>query len=220
MSKWKWLNDLMLEKGLTQADLAKILDWPSTRISELFSDKRDIPARRLDAFADFFNLDYKELRAYNENITTKIPSIKNYKSVVSDTASIKIIDVVACCGTGIEAIDENIIGTFDIPLQKFKDITSATPSNVRMLQVSGDSMQPTLNSGDWALADISQNFISSDGLYLIRTASGISIKRILSGLNDISIISDNPNYPNLTASVGEVYIIGKVIYTLNAKKVG
>jgi phage repressor protein C with HTH and peptisase S24 domain len=89
-----------------------------------------------------------------------------------------------------------------------------------MLQVEGDSMTPTLNSGDWALADTSQNYISSDGLYLIRMASGLAVKRIQSGLNDITIKSDNPAYKDITAAVGEVSILGKVIYTLNAKKYG
>lgn len=137
-----------------------------------------------------------------------------------NSVSIKIIDAVACCGTGIEALHENIVGTWDIPLQKFRDFSTAKPENVYMLQVEGDSMTPTLNSGDWALADTSQNYISSDGLYLIRMASGLAVKRIQSGLNDITIKSDNPAYKDITASVGEVAIIGKIIYTLNAKKFG
>lgn len=138
----------------------------------------------------------------------------------ANSVSIKIVDVVACCGSGIEALTENIIGTWDIPLAKFRDFSTAKPENVYMFQVAGDSMIPTLNSGDWAVADLSQNFISADGLYLIRTASGLSVKRILSGLNDISIISDNTNYPNFTANVGEIQILGRVIYILNAHKIG
>jgi SOS-response transcriptional repressor LexA len=137
-----------------------------------------------------------------------------------DSVSIKIIDAVACCGTGIEALQENVVGTWDIPLQKYRDFATSKPENVFMLQVEGDSMSPTLESGDWALADTSQNFISSDGLYLIRMASGLAVKRIQSGLNDITIKSDNPAYKDITASVGEVAILGKIIYTLNAKKFG
>ena len=155
----------------------------------------------------------------NEQELTDLP-----KSLMSrnspNSVSIRIIDAVACCGTGIEALQENVVGTWDIPLQKYRDFSTAKPENVFMLQVEGDSMTPTLNSGDWALADTSQNYISSDGLYLIRMASGLAVKRIQSGLNDITIKSDNPAYKDITASVGEVAIIGKVIYTLNAKKFG
>jgi SOS-response transcriptional repressor LexA len=137
-----------------------------------------------------------------------------------DSVSIKIIDAVACCGTGIEALQENVVGTWDIPLQKYRDFSTAKPENVYMLQVEGDSMTPTLNSGDWALADTSQNFISSDGLYLIRMASGLAVKRIQSGLNDITIKSDNPAYGEINANVGEIAVLGRVIYILNAQKVG
>jgi transcriptional regulator with XRE-family HTH domain len=166
------------------------------------------------------NLNYKTMQQLAQALNINPQDLISNTPVNSDSISIKIIDAVACCGTGIEALHENIIGTWDIPLQKYRDFSTAKPENVYMLQVEGDSMSPTLNSGDWALADTSQNYISSDGIYLIRMASGLAVKRIQSGLNDITIKSDNPAYKDITASVGEVSIIGKVIYTLNAKKYG
>ena len=162
----------------------------------------------------------KLLRFWNN----EIPEDELWSNTViekkEDSVSIKIIDAVACCGTGIEALHENVVGTWDIPLQKYRDFSTAKPENVYMLQVEGDSMTPTLNSGDWALADTSQNFISSDGLYLIRMASGLAVKRIQSGLNDITIKSDNPAYGEINANVGEISVLGRVIYILNAQKVG
>ena len=166
------------------------------------------------------NLNYKTMQQLAQALNINPQDLISNTPVNSDSISIKIIDAVACCGTGIEALHENIIGTWDIPLQKYRDFSTAKPENVYMLQVEGDSMSPTLNSGDWALADTSQNYISSDGLYLIRMASGLAVKRIQSGLNDITIKSDNPAYKDITASVGEITIIGKIIYTLNAKKFG
>jgi transcriptional regulator with XRE-family HTH domain len=166
------------------------------------------------------NLNYKTMQQLAQALNINPQDLISNTPVNSDSISIKIIDAVACCGTGIEALHENIIGTWDIPLQKYRDFSTAKPENVYMLQVEGDSMSPTLNSGDWALADTSQNYISSDGLYLIRMASGLAVKRIQSGLNDITIKSDNPAYKDITASIGEVSIIGKIIYTLNAKKYG
>ena len=166
------------------------------------------------------NLNYKTMQQLAQALNINPQDLISNTPVNSDSISIKIIDAVACCGTGIEALHENIIGTWDIPLQKYRDFSTAKPENVYMLQVEGDSMSPTLNSGDWALADTSQNYISSDGLYLIRMASGLAVKRIQSGLNDITIKSDNPAYKDITASIGEVAILGKVIYTLNAKKFG
>jgi SOS-response transcriptional repressor LexA len=178
------------------------------------NDKRKVPNEVIKDFCKIFNVSVDVLYDDNSVIT------ENQLKSIPNSVSIKIIDAVACCGTGIEALQENVVGTWDIPLQKYRDFSTAKPENVFMLQVEGDSMTPTLNSGDWALADTSQNFISSDGLYLIRMASGLAVKRIQSGLNDITIKSDNPAYKDITASVGEVAILGKIIYTLNAKKFG
>jgi phage repressor protein C with HTH and peptisase S24 domain len=88
-----------------------------------------------------------------------------------------------------------------------------------MLRVQGDSMQPTINDGDWVWVDISNNFISSDGMYLIRMATGLAVKRLQSGLSNIVIKSDNPTYYDITADIGEINIIGKVVYILNGRRV-
>lgn len=200
------LTELRNIKNMSQKELSQKSGLSQSYIAMLEKGERNLNYKTMQQLAQALNINPQDLISDNP--------------VNPDSVSIKIIDAVACCGTGIEALQENIIGTWDIPLQKYRDFSTAKPENVFMLQVEGDSMTPTLNSGDWALADTSQNYISSDGLYLIRMASGLAVKRIQSGLNDITIKSDNPAYKDITASVGEVAIIGKVIYTLNAKKFG
>lgn len=200
------LTELRNIKNMSQKELSQKSGLSQSYIAMLEKGERNLNYKTMQQLAQALNINPQDLISDNP--------------VNPDSVSIKIIDAVACCGTGIEALQENVVGTWDIPLQKYRDFSTAKPENVFMLQVEGDSMTPTLNSGDWALADTSQNYISSDGLYLIRMASGLAVKRIQSGLNDITIKSDNPAYKDITASVGEVAIIGKVIYTLNAKKLG
>lgn len=200
------LTELRNIKNMSQKELSQKSGLSQSYIAMLEKGERNLNYKTMQQLAQALNINPQDLISDNP--------------VNPDSVSIKIIDAVACCGTGIEALQENVVGTWDIPLQKYRDFSTAKPENVFMLQVEGDSMTPTLNSGDWALADTSQNYISSDGLYLIRMASGLAVKRIQSGLNDITIKSDNPAYKDITASVGEVAIIGKVIYTLNAKKFG
>ena len=204
--KMNRLTELRSIKNMSQKELSQKSGLSQSYIAMLEKGERNLNFKTMQQLAQALNISPQDLISDNP--------------VNPDSVSIKIIDAVACCGTGIEALHENIIGTWDIPLQKYRDFSTAKPENVYMLQVEGDSMTPTLNSGDWALADTSQNYISSDGLYLIRMASGLAVKRIQSGLNDITIKSDNPAYKDITASVGEVAILGKIIYTLNAKKFG
>lgn len=216
----RWIKNRLLLLGIKQKDFMQALDIQEQHFKWL-EQKPKISFSHITKIAELLKCDTQKLLLFwNNDITENELWSNAIVEKQEDSVSIKIIDAIACCGTGIEALQENVVGTWDIPLQKYRDFSTAKPENVYMLQVEGDSMAPTLNSGDWALADTSQNYISSDGLYLIRMASGLAVKRIQSGLNDITIKSDNPAYKDITASVGEVAIIGKVIYTLNAKKFG
>ena len=215
----RWLKNRLVGLGIKQKDFMQKLGIQDQHFKWL-EQKPKVSPKSLAIMADILKVDQNRLGLFWDNEITAQELFAGNTGTPNNYVSIKIFDVMACCGTGIEALQENIIGTWDIPLAKFRDFTTANPANAYMFQVSGDSMQPTLNSGDWAVADISQNFISSDGLYLIRTAAGLSVKRILAGLNDISIISDNTNYPNFSANVGEIQILGRIIYTLNAHKIG
>ena len=66
--------------------------------------------------------------------------------------------------------------------------------------------------------DISNNFIGSDGIYLIRMATGLAVKRLQAGLNNVVIKSDNQSYSDITAEVGEVKIVGRVVHILNSRR--
>lgn len=136
-----------------------------------------------------------------------------------DEVIIEMIDATACCGDGIDNLPEKVCGHWHLPVAEFKTITSVAPGNIKMLCIQGDSMQPTINEGDWVWVDISNNFISSDGMYLIKMHTGLAVKRLQSGLNNITIKSDNTSYSDITADVGEVQIVGKVVYILNGRRV-
>lgn len=135
--------------------------------------------------------------------------------------SIDIMDATACCGSGIENLSENIVGKWLMPLVDFRQITMSSSENIKMIKVKGDSMEPTLKDGDWVLVDISRTIPDSDGLFLLRLAGGLAVKRVQCGLgSDISVLSDNRKYPPLPATLEEIPVVGRVIYTLTAEKVG
>jgi hypothetical protein len=137
----------------------------------------------------------------------------------SDVVTIDMIDATACCGDGIDNLPEKVCGHWRLPLSEFKTLASGTPENIKMLRVQGDSMTPTISEGDFVWVDTSNNYIGSDGIYLIRMATGLAVKRLQAGLSNIVIKSDNPTYSNITAEVGEVKIVGKVVHILNSRRV-
>jgi phage repressor protein C with HTH and peptisase S24 domain len=50
-------------------------------------------------------------------------------------------------------------------------------------------------------------------------ATGLAVKRLQAGLSNVVIKSDNPTYSDITAEVGELKIIGKVVHILNSRRV-
>lgn len=89
------------------------------------------------------------------------------------------------------------------------------PKNMSLIKVSGDSMEPTLLSGDLVLVDHSRNTIASqDGIYAISIDHEILIKRLHLLYQDskILVISDNKQYPPQEIGADKITINGKVIW--------
>jgi len=85
-----------------------------------------------------------------------------------------------------------------------------------VLDTSGDSMVPTLMSGDRVIIDTGHKTPSPDGLYAIRDSfDGIVVKRLqvvrAAAKPRVKIISDNPNHAAEEVPLNELEVVGKVL---------
>jgi phage repressor protein C with HTH and peptisase S24 domain len=89
-----------------------------------------------------------------------------------------------------------------------------SPEQMSLIKVKGDSMEPTLSSGDMILVDHSRNTIDPQGgIYAIVIDDMIMIKRLhVLGTNKIRIVSDNPHYEPIETTADELKINGKVLW--------
>ncbi|WP_283166872.1 XRE family transcriptional regulator [Thermodesulfovibrio yellowstonii] len=88
-------------------------------------------------------------------------------------------------------------------------------TKMSLIRVEGDSMEPTLYSGDIVLIDGNRNFVDlHGGIYAIYIKDSIMIKRIqyLFAEEKLKIISDNPKYESIIVSPDDLHVIGKVIW--------
>lgn len=234
----KHINELIEKKGLTLNSISLTLRPNSPAFMHKFlryNTPVRLPEKERKILAQILEVPEQELTdidlstnnlpLHSDGISVLIDQatkfISNLRKKNIDTISIDMLDAVACCGTGIENLNENVNGKWLMPLIDFRQITMSAPENIKMIKVKGDSMEPTLKEGDWVLVDISRISPDSDGLFLLRLAGGLAVKRVQCGLgNDISVLSDNKKYPPLPATLEEIPIVGKVIYTLAAEKVG
>lgn len=88
------------------------------------------------------------------------------------------------------------------------------PGEMMVLEVVGDSMSPTLESGDRVIIDTSHDRPTPDGIYVIEEGDGPMVKRLQllrrSDPPEIRIISDNKHHEPYTLRLEDVRIIGRV----------
>lgn len=90
-----------------------------------------------------------------------------------------------------------------------------SPQNMSLIRVIGDSMEPTLESGDCVLIDHSRNYVDlHGGIYAIVVQEEIMLKRlqVLYPSGKVRIISDNSKYQSIEIEPDLLKINGKIIW--------
>ncbi|WP_197418039.1 MULTISPECIES: XRE family transcriptional regulator [unclassified Sphingomonas] len=92
-------------------------------------------------------------------------------------------------------------------------ITRTPAAMLTFARGRGDSMQPTLNDGDMVLVDRSQRAVrEQDAIWALTVGDIAMIKRLRFRSETVIILSDNDRVPPDEAHVGEINIVGRVIF--------
>jgi phage repressor protein C with HTH and peptisase S24 domain len=118
-------------------------------------------------------------------------------------------------GGGAEAEDDEMPGgAYWFRRSWIRQALGTSPSRLRLLQVEGDSMQPTLCDGDTVLVDLSQRVPSPPGIFVLHDGLGLVAKRVehvpMSEPARLRIISDNPRYAPYECLAAEATIVGRI----------
>lgn len=225
----KKIDSLIKSKGLNYAQVSKMLGRGVAFMQQYITNGSPLRLKETDRKNLSQILEVNEQELTDLSLDLPFPGKLNIleglfaKNNKAGTVQIDIISATACCGSGNEILAEDITGHWIIPQADFRAIPLATtPNNIKMLRVSGDSMEPTLKDGDWILADISRKSPDSDGIYLLQLSTGLAVKRLQGSITPDTIIikSDNPVYNPENANLKDVIILGRVIYILKTEKVG
>lgn len=89
-------------------------------------------------------------------------------------------------------------------------------SNLALVMTQGDSMEPTLHSGNSLLIDASNKNLTDGCIYVIRVGNELYAKRLQKQFNGcVRLISDNKEYDDQLVQPDEVdqlQIVGKVVW--------
>ena len=212
-------RELSLQIGRTDSYLHRFVKYGQPR----YLDKNDRQLLAMILGIDENKLTDKEEPVLPAHLSGVVAIADKMKSLFAskDEVAIDILNVSACCGSGEEVNNEDVVGKLVMSNVDFRSMSlTSSPKNVKMIKAMGDSMSPTINDGDWCFVDVSLNSAISDGVYLIKIKSGIAIKRLQLGFTDNVVVkSDNPCYDPENVNLTDVNVVGKVIYVLNGRKV-
>lgn len=108
-----------------------------------------------------------------------------------------------------------VVAEWLLPDEYLRNEAKVSPQNTLVMEIVGDSMQPTYQPGDRVLVDLSQNYWQSDTVYAISDGfSEPQIKRLqrvpFSNPPQVVIVSDNPALQPFTVELERLTIIGRI----------
>lgn len=201
---------------MTQAQLADKCGWDSkgqTRIANYENDRREPNLTDLKRIAQALGLNLIDLLE-DELLTTTPPS--NYES--DDFVIIQQHTASGSAGNGHMNDHVEVNGGLAFK-RSWLQRKGLKPSNLHVIYVKGDSMEPTISDGDVVLIDKSQKEPHSNWVFVLRQDDELLIKRMIRSITSKWIIrSDNENkirYPDFEISPQDLEtlsIVGRVVW--------
>jgi transcriptional regulator with XRE-family HTH domain len=105
------------------------------------------------------------------------------------------------------------------PANFVREQLHTSSARLLVLDTNGDSMVPTILSGDRVIINTGHKTPTPDGLYAIRDSFGAIVVKRLQVMRSarptrVKIISDNPNHASEETPLGDLEVVGKVLCCL------
>lgn len=111
---------------------------------------------------------------------------------------------------------DNIKAVWAFPTSYIHDELRIHPASTWLMEVRGDSMSPTLESGDRVMVDTRDTLPSPGGVFALFDGLGVVVKRLHYVTNSdpamVRVISDNPRHGEERHPLDDIRIIGRVIW--------
>lgn len=142
-----------------------------------------------------------------------VEKIKSYRPIVE----IERYDIAASMGPGTEPPEINmVVESMRLDANWVRqNLTYTNLDNLKLISGRGDSMAPTIRSGDAVIVDAGVTSVESDAIYFFLMRGQMQIKRIQRGLDGLRIISDNAQYPPIDIPgdrEGDITVLAQIIY--------
>ncbi|WP_114908555.1 XRE family transcriptional regulator [Haemophilus haemolyticus] len=217
------LTSIMSEKGLSQAELARMTGLKQPSVFKIVSGQTLNP-KNIVEIATALGVDVNWLKTGEGEPIAQGSIISSLVSTDSDEHHrfrVDYLDVQAAAGhSGIENADyPEVIQSIYFSKEGLLEIVGkSTNDGISLINVPTDSMVPTINKGDIVFVDTKVNYYTGEGVYFFLLNGGAYIKRLMKLPTGVyRAISDNSVYPDFDISdelFDTAVIIGKFIKVL------
>jgi phage repressor protein C with HTH and peptisase S24 domain len=139
--------------------------------------------------------------------------INSYRAVVE----IERFDIAGSMGPGTEPPEMNMVVehmSLDAGWVR-QNLVYTSLENLKLISGRGDSMAPTIRSGDALIVDVGVTTVDSDAIYYFQMRGQLHIKRIQRNLDGLTIISDNGQYREIDVPAtreDDIKVLAQIIY--------
>ncbi|OOF51943.1 transcriptional regulator [Rodentibacter genomosp. 1] len=212
------LQDKLYEQRLSVNAFSKKVGVSQQAISKIIRGETLNPKNILEIAAALgVNAHWLKTGEGEPDSQSVIRVVNMQEPINQNTVRVEILEVEASAGNGVflTGTEQGLLAQeFDIDF--FREKFGRSNSNtLKIITVCGDSMYPTLSSGDILYVDISERSFSFDGLYVFTYGEQIFIKRLQKVGHKLLVISDNPAYEKWEITDDEgLFIHGRVVFSL------
>lgn len=134
-----------------------------------------------------------------------------------DFCYVPVYDAAASAGHGAVIDQEQVSRVIGFRQDWLRSEFQASPQDLFLIHVAGESMEPTLRPGEIILVDKRMTHVASDGIYLVRLDDSVLVKRLQKlPKGVIRVTCDNAAYQSFTISPtdppDDFAILGRIIW--------
>lgn len=224
MNPKAWLKLEMDRLGLSQADLARRLGptFEKSKLSKTLNGSRKLTAQELYAWSAALGV------TPPPGVVAEDGAPEDEPTETADRADILEVDARTGAGLAADGLTINVPagadivsedktrGTWSMPLDYLRFELRVPRLAVRLVEVIGDSMHPTLQPGDRIMVNTGDRKPSPPGIFALWDGLGVVVKRVEHIPNTDPLVyrigSDNPHHATYERTEEEVHIIGRVVW--------
>ena len=199
--------------GLNARQVAELADINKSFVYDIMRGRSENPnLEKLDRVARVVKVDRNWLLHGMGDLEGESPIIEDPAQAF---VAIPSVEVTVAMGGGSIISDEIETGKpYHFQRSWILHDLKANPSALRIMHVEGDSMMPTLHSGDVVLVDLDRTSPTPPGIFVLFDGVGLVAKRLEyipnNDMPKFRVISDNTFYSPYERTADEINIVGRI----------